>query len=342
MRRVGSVLLLVVALGQGAFAHDETCAAVYSETAHAAQVFLKSLTPEQRAAATFAMDHAERVNWGFIPRERKGLPYKSMTAAQRPLAQAFLQAIMSQRGLLQVEQIIDLENVLREMGGNPAVRDPELYFFSFFGEPVAGKPWGFRFEGHHISINGAVAGCARITVTPTFLGANPAEVREGTRKGRRALAVEEDLGRQLAKSLASEQAKVAVIPGDAPAEIITGTERHVSSLEPMGLSAARMTAAQQETLRNLVRHYLERYRIHVAKAEWDEIERAGWDKVYFAWAGGIEPGMPHYYRVQGPTFLLEYDNTQNNANHIHTVWRNFKQDFGDDALKRHYEESHRP
>lgn len=341
MRRVPVILSLVLFVSGSVLAHDESCTAPFTETAQAAQAFLKSLTPEQRATATYPLDNAERYDWHFVPRARKGISYKQMSAPQRPLAQAFLRTVLSQRGLLTAEQIIDLENVLREMGGNPAVRDPGVYYFTFFGEPAAGKPWGFRFEGHHLSLNGTVAGCARITVTPTFLGANPAGVREGSRKGMRVLGTEEDLGRELAKSLTAEQAKAASLPGEVPPDILTGTNRRVSPLAPAGLPLARMTASQQETLRKLVRHYLERYRMQVAKAEWDEIEHAGWEKVHFAWAGATEPGQPHYYRVQGPTFLLEYDNTQNNANHIHTVWRNFQQDFGDDALKRHYEEAHR-
>jgi hypothetical protein len=334
-----AVALLLCA--QAASAHAGHCAPMYAETATAAHQFLASLDAAQRQAAVFPLESEERYDFHFIPRARKGLPYRDMTPAQRGLAQAFLQSVLSQRGLLQAQHIIELELVLREMGQNPAVRDPELYFFTFFGEPAEGKAWGFRFEGHHLSLNGTVAGCARMTVTPTFLGANPAHVKSGSQKGRRALALKEDLGRELVRSLDEAQRKTALLEGAAPPDILTGTLRRVSPLEPRGLAAAALSQPQQALLRQLVMHYLQTYRAEVAAAEWEEIEEAGWEHVHFAWAGPTEPGRPHYYRVQGPTFLLEYDNTQNDANHIHTVWRNFKNDFGEDALKRHYEEYHR-
>jgi hypothetical protein len=174
--------------------------------------------------------------------------------------------------------------------------------------------------------------------TPAFLGTNPGIVREGPRKGLRVLALEEDLGRELARSLDEEQKKVAIIPGDAPKEIITGNSRKAMLENPGGLSVAKMTEPQRQVFMSLLDVYAHRLRAELAEADLRQIMDAGIDKVTFGWAGGMEPGQPHYYRIHGPTFLVEYDDTQNNANHIHTVWRDLQNDFGDDALRRHYDE----
>jgi hypothetical protein len=183
-------------------------------------------------------------------------------------------------------------------------------------------------------VDGEVAGA-----TPSFFGSNPGQVHEGSRKNLRVLGAEEDLGRQLAKSLSQEQKAVAILPTEAPQDIITSTNRHVQPLAPEGLPASQMTQAQKQNLSLLLSEYVFRHRPELAETDMRRIQAAGLDKVCFAWAGGLEPGKPHYYRVQGPTFLMEYDNTQNNANHIHTVWRDFDHDFGGDLLRRHYEQT---
>jgi hypothetical protein len=177
-----------------------------------------------------------------------------------------------------------------------------------------------------------------LAATPAFFGSNPAEVRQGPRKGLRVLGEEETLGRAFVKSLTDEQKQIALVTNVAPKEMITGNKRKVDLLSPPGLAADKMTPEQTAALHHLLQTYAQRHRAEVAEADMKKIDTAGFDKVHFAWAGGMEPGDPHYYRVQGPTFLLEYDDTQNNANHIHTVWRDLENDFGDDVLRRHYEE----
>ena len=194
-------------------------------------------------------------------------------------------------------------------------------------------------EGHHFSANFTIVKGEFISSTPSFLGSNPAELRQGARKGLRVLSAEEDLARELVKSLDATQQKAAVIDTTAPKDILTGAKRAVTPLEAQGILAAKLTAGQRATLMKLIREYVERVRPELAKDDLRKIEAAGVEKIQFAWAGGLEKGEGHYYRVQGPTFLLEYDNTQNNNNHIHAVWRDFNGDFGEDILRKHLAET---
>ncbi|RPH59204.1 MAG: DUF3500 domain-containing protein [Acidobacteria bacterium] len=318
----------------------------------AAKQFLSSLQPEQRSKATFAFSDEQRFDWHYIPRERKGLPFKEMGAAQRESAEKLLAAALSARGLTKVHHVIrDLEVVLRELeagrgdgrGRGPIVRDPELYYFTVFGTPGDASGWGWRVEGHHVSLNFAFLKGELVAWTPEFLGSNPAEVRQGPHQGLRVLGVEEDLGFQLVQSLNEEQRKVAILQNEAPNEIVTTNSRRVKPLSPDGVPASQMTAAQKQVLRNLVTEYASRMADDLASERMKKLDSAGFDKVHFAWAGGQTRKDPHYYRVQGPTFLIELDNVQNQANHIHAVWRDFNGDFGEDLLQRHYATvQHRP
>ena len=319
------------------------------EMARAATHLWKALTPEQQKQMGFEFKDPERVNWIFVPHERKGLPWKEMTPAQRELGHALLATGLSQKGYVRAETIMSLEQVLDEMeqGKGQFKRDPERYFFSVFGKPEsvgdkdAKEPWGWRVEGHHLSINLTIAGGKGVVGGPVFMGTNPAEVREGPRKGLRLLAEEEDMGRALVKALTDDQRKKAVFSADAPKDIITSNNRTGKRLEPAGVGAGELSAEQRKQLMDLVALYAGRLRSELAAEDLARIEKAGADKVSFAWAGGTEPNQPHYYRIQGPTFLVEYDDTQNNANHIHTVWRDLENDFGDDLLKAHYEADHK-
>lgn len=304
--------------------------------ARAASDFLAELSPEQRARASFSFADAERLNWHFIPRERRGLPLKDMTEPQRAAARRLLQAGLSQRGFLKVTTIIELELVLRELGGDPAVRDPELYFFSVFGSPSPPGPWGWRVEGHHVSLNFTVVRDSLVATAPAFLGANPARVPSGPRQGLRALAAEEDLARDLMQSLDAEQRAAAVIAAEAPRDIITGNAGQIDPLSPVGIPVARLRPDQAARLVRLLDEYLDRMAADLAAARRARLAESDLDRITFAWAGSIEAGQPHYYRIQGPTFLVEYDNTQNGANHIHSVWRDFAGDFGRDLLREHY------
>ena len=309
-----------------------------AEMAAAATNFLAALTPAQRVKATHEFSSDERGNWNFVPMPRQGLPLAEMTPAQRQLASNLLRSPLSQPGYFKATTIMSLEQILFDLENQAPRRNAELYYVSLFGTP--GKDhWGFRFEGHHLSLNFTARGEDILATTPSFLGTNPAEVRTGPRAGLRVLAAEEDLGRQLVKSLDPKQSAVAIIANTAPGDILTGAKRKAWRLEPAGLVATELTPAQRETLAALIKEYLGRNRPELAAADWKKIEADGWGKIHFAWAGAVEAGQGHYYRIQGRTFLLEYDNIQNSANHIHAVWRDLENDFGADLLQRHYEQS---
>jgi hypothetical protein len=316
--------------------------------ADAAKKFLGALNAEQKTKAHYADLKAEaRQAWHFIPTEmvsfgRKGLPFTQMSDDQRKLALALLQSALSDGGYAKATGIMSLEAVLKEFEKNSKVdRNPILYFVSIYGTPDGKGTWAWRFEGHHLSMSFTIVDGKEVAAVPSFMGTNPAEVREGAKKGLRVLGKEEDLGRELAKSLTAEQRTTGVFSDKAPPDIITGAKVKAERLSPEGITYAKLNGAQQELLKRVVAEYANRVRPDVAKGDLDKIAKAGWDKVAFAWAGGLNKGDGHYYRVQGPTFLLEYDNTQNNANHVHAVWRDFTNDFGEDLLKRHYEQAHR-
>jgi hypothetical protein len=313
---------------------------VSEDMAEAAQTFLNALNETQRGKAVYELKDDERFNWHFVPKARKGLSFKEMEPHQRALAHALLSSGLSHRGYFKASTIMSLEQILKETEkGSGPTRDPEAYFVTIFGKPESHGNWAWRFEGHHLALNFTVAG-HEVAVTPSFMGTNPGEVREGPRKGLRVLGREEDLARELVKSLNAEQQKVAIFTNKAPADIITGADRKARVLEPKGISKNKLNKKQQQLLMSLIEEYLYRARPEVAQAEMKEVEDAAAKEIWFAWGGSTEPKEGHYYRVQGPTFLLEYDNTQNNANHVHAVWRDLKNDFGEDILRKHYDESH--
>jgi hypothetical protein len=308
--------------------------------AAAAQRFLAALSDSQRTAATFPLASDERLRWHFIPNEmhaRKGLTIKSMNESQRQLAHAFLKTGLSQRGYLTVTTIIELENVLQALEGpnRRFPRDPEMYWFAIFGTPADRGAWGWRFEGHHLSLHFAIIDGRVIATAPTFLGSNPAEVREGPKRGTRALGAEEDAARALVEALTPAQRSIAVIATEAPNDILTTNKLEIDPLSPVGVRVADLTAGQRELLLKLIDVYTSVMTADLAMQRLAALRAAGLDGITFAWAGGLERGAKHYYRVQGPTFLIEYDNTQNDGNHIHSVWRDFAGDFGRDALREH-------
>jgi hypothetical protein len=302
--------------------------------AEAATRFLDSLPDAQRSRAVFRFEDAEREDWGYVPRRRKGVPLGELDARSRDAAMALVRSGLSESGYRRAQDIVKLEGVLREIQGS--FRDPALYYFSIFGEPSSDKPWGWRFEGHHLSLNYTVVDGSGVAHTPSFFGANPATVRSGPLAGLRALGPEEDLARELVKSLNPAQTKRAVFADRAPSEIVTGDEHRVDPLAPAGIPARELTGPQRATLAKLLDEYLARMPEDVAAARRAASLSDGIPDVAFAWAGGLEPGQPHYYRIQGRSFVVEYDNTQNGANHVHTVWRDFHGDFGRDLLKEHY------
>ncbi len=305
-----------------------------------ASLFLASLDAERLATATFAWADEERLNWHYIPRERKGLPLDAMTDGQQAMAHRLLNSALSYDGYATAVTIMSLESILAELENNPVRRDSGKYFISIFGKPEKGKSWGWRVEGHHISLNFTVINGRHVSATPSFFGNNPSLVLDGPRKGLNTLAVEENVGRALVKSLNADQKKKAIIADKAPKDILTKAEKSVKALESTGIPFSELNDAQKKKLTQLVRVYVNRNRPDIAGDDLKKIEAAGWDKVLFAWAGSLKRGEGHYYRIQGPTFLLEYDNVQNNANHIHAAYRDFKNDFGVDLLREHHARFH--
>jgi hypothetical protein len=327
-------IVCVGVLGVG-IAGRQSVGNVTAEMGSAAQKFLAGLRKEQQSQATIPFDDKERLNWHYIPRERKGLPYKSMTAEQRELANSLIASGLSAEGLHKARRIQRLEDVLRAESGS-SIRDPGLYYVSIFGTPGEKRDWGWRMEGHHLSLNFTLHGDQVVSSTPFFMGANPATVHEGPQKGTRVLAAEEDMGRALLHTFSGPLREKVMINVSAPADIVTGASQKAQVGAPVGVSMREMSPAQSKMLTELIEMYAHRLRKELAEEELAKLRAAGMENIYFAWAGGSEPGQPHYYRIQGPTFVVEYDNTQDNANHIHTVWRDFDHDFGLDPLRAHY------
>ncbi len=297
---LGLVLLSVSALVAVTFASGRSVAAMSG----AAGKWLASLSPEQKQKATFAFDSEERLRWHFVPNEmfpRNGVTIKEMSEPQRALAHDLLKTGLSARGYLAADK----------------------------------QAWGWRFEGHHLSIRFDIVGGSMTASSPTFFGSNPAEVREGSQKGLRVLGIEEDAGRALLDSLDEGQRKIAIVLPEAPPEMVTSNALKVDPLSPIGIKASALSNSQREKLTQLIDVYTGLMAPDIAAERMDRLRKAGLDNIAFAWAGETQKGKKHYYRLQGPTFLVEYDNAQNDGNHIHSVWREFDGDFGRDLLREH-------
>ena len=352
-----------------------------SRMTEAAQAFLEALDASQRATALVKFDDPERWNWHYTPpRDHGGITFAAMDAPQQQLAHRLIATGLSLRGYAKATAIIAIEHVLHASeGGRGAFRrDVSLYHVTIFGTPGSSEPWGWRFQGHHISLNCVIVDGTLVAPLPTFFGSNPAELGD-----HRPLAAETDGARELLASLDAEQRSRAVISPAAPADMMTAnlrsivdgeipptpwellgaprtdaavqelerrraglglTDAHDAALRytsaPKGLAASEMSNGQREHLIALARTYVERMPDELAAYEWGRIEASGIGGIHFAWAGSDAIGEPHYYRLQGASFLVEFDNTQNDANHIHSVWRDPTTDFGADLLARHYSESH--
>jgi hypothetical protein len=306
--------------------------------ADAAEKFVNGLTAEQKNKAVFDFDSKERTNWHFVPRQdeakrstRKGLPMEEMTQEQKEAARALLRAGTTSDGFTTATTIMSLESILKELEkGGSMVRNPGWYFFTIFGTPSKTGKWGWRVEGHHLSLNLTIDSGKVIAATPSFFGANPATVKQGPRKGERTLAEAEDLAKDLFKALDDEQRKVAL--QEKQFREIEEANIKPTVDAPQGLAAAKMTEEQRGILLKLLQAYSRRMPPEVAEAEMTEVKK-DLDQVHFAYAGGVEPGKAHTYRIQGPTFVVEFlnvqaDSARNPANHIHSVWRHLKGDFG--------------
>ena len=328
------VALAIVTAGAATMADN---AEQTASMAKAATAFLETLTPDQRTAAMFPFDGEDRFDWHFIPRERKGVPLKTMTEAQQAAALALVQTSLSAEGYDKSERIRQLEQILYEREGRD-IRDTELYFFMVFGEPSASGTWAWRYEGHHISHSWTVIDGTLSSTTPQFFGTNPAYVREGNRAGERVLGAEDYLARTLLGSLSGDDLEAALISDEAPRDILTSSEREAAMQDDVGVAYSQLDGNQQATLWALIEEYAVVQPAPISEERLSKVRAAGLGDIKFAWMGSVMAGEPHYYRVQGPTFLIEYDNVQNEANHVHSVWRDFDGDFGRDLLAAHYRE----
>jgi hypothetical protein len=302
-----------------------------------AEKLVESLSKEQKAKTVLDFDDKERINWHFVPLQdkdkkstRKGLPIEEMSAEQKEAALALLKAGTSSDGYTKATTIMSLEAVLHDLEKNGAmVRNPGWYFFTIFGKPSKTGKWGWRVEGHHLALNFVIEDGKVVASTPAFFGANPAEIKAGARKGLRTLPEAEDLARELFKSLDDKQRKIAF--QDKQFEEIEQGMAAPNVGEPKGLPGAKMSDAQKKTLKKLLQSYADRMPPEIADVEMKQVEDAGLDKVHVAYAE--EASGAYTYRVQGPTFVVEFLNVQadsagNPANHIHSAWRNIKGDFG--------------
>lgn len=328
-----------------------------AEMAAVAKRWLASLSKEQRAQATFKMDDEERSNWHFIPDfvikpdGRKGLTIGQMTPQQRIFALTLPATALSHRGYLEMMSIRALEKVLHDIEGKD-YRDPELYYVSIFGKPDPKGTWGWRFEGHHLSVNVTIIDGKKFSVTPSFFGSNPGKVISGNLAKMEVLEKEQQLALKLVQSFDNDQLAIATIDtsgmdkkllqNSVIKEVLTTddpkAERGLFKFK--GISFADLDPAQQKLLLRLVNVYTTRFRPEILKGTRYKGRIKDGSDLFFAWSGGKKRGEFHYYRIQSKTFLIEFANTQNNANHVHAVWREFDGDFGRDYLSEHFSKHH--
>ncbi len=326
MQRIATFLALMILSPSGISLTraDETG----SSMADAAQRFVASLDDAQKAKATFTFDSPERFNWHWIPKERKGLAFKVLKPEQTALAFGLLNTGLSTRGMIRATTIMSMEEILRvdEHGTGP-VRDSELYFVSVFGNPSDAAEWGWRVEGHHLALNYTLRGGKVVSATPFMVGANPAVVRDGPRKGLRNLADIEGPTDALLKSLTKEQLGLAVVSGTAPDVTVTPNSAQPVATAPEGIAIDKLDPAQRETLLNLIRAYVANFPESISDDLLRQIARSE-SSLHFAWSGPADRSKPHSFRIQGPTLFIDFNDTQNNQNHIHTFYRSFVNDFG--------------
>jgi hypothetical protein len=319
----------------------------------AASKFLDSLSPELRKQALFPLAHPERRRWSNLPSTmfgRKGVSFGEMSAAQAVLAHDLLRSTLSSQGYLKTSSIMYLDEVLKNLAtaGNPG-RDfsdmfgQGLYWMGIFGDPAKDPSWGWQLDGHHLALNITVVGEA-VSITPAFMGSDPAEVREGAFAGWMIQEAEDEKGLLLYQSLDSTQREMALIADTAPDDVITGPGRGDQLKTPAGLPVSKLNDSQRTLLKQLLREYVHNYEDAIAHEQLRGIRRAGIGNIYFAWAG-VGQGEPYYYRIHGPTILIEFDNSYapgsdaGPINHIHTVFREPGNDYGEDLLRQHLEES---
>jgi uncharacterized protein DUF3500 len=288
---------------------------------------------------------AARSDWSYVPRRRAGIAWKEMSRAQRDATTALLRTALSDAGLDKVRAVMALEIALRELETFGFSRDPENYALALFGTPAAsGAPWGWRIEGHHLSLHFTLEGDRYVATLPQFFGANPARVPRdiagGPKKNTRVLGREEDLARELMAALSEPQRKVALFASEPYGDIVTKSDARPSPLTPVGVRLGELAPAAQAALLKLITAFAEHLRPELAEARLTRVRAGGLDDIRFGWAGSQKPGEPYYYRIQGKAFIVELDNS--GGNHIHSVWRDFQGDWGRDILREHYAGSRAP
>jgi hypothetical protein len=315
---------------------------VVEQTRKTALELLEALTPEQRAKATAPFDTPDHREWTYLPGERPGLQLTELTARQEQYVHRLLQLACSERGVGDALATMAAEIILRELpdvgatGSWQGTVVGERYFLRILGDPSGTDPWAWRLNGHHLALHVTLVG-DQVSYVPNFIGSNPAEVRQGPYAGRRFLAAEHDLGFQLLHALDAGQREVAVVSADAPDDILTRHDPVADgSLLHRGIAYGDLQDSQQDLFTRLLDQYVGRAAQPIAEQAWSNLRAQGLDRLTFAWAGALQPGAGHYYSIAGPTFLAEYDNTQSDANHIHSVWRDLNNDWGQDLLAAHY------
>jgi len=320
---------------------------LYSQNMVTAAIkFTGMLDSVQKAKAVYPFDADERYNFHYFPIDnRKGIPLDELTPEQQQAGMDLIKTCLSEPTVKKIKDIIQLEVVLKALENRKPddhFRDPGKYSFTFFGIPSPKTIWGWRFEGHHVCFNFSSKDNQLVAGTPGFLGSNPGIVQDGPQKGKQVLKEETAMGFDLLHKLTDEQLSKALIDTTAPGEIITFVSRKAMIEGNKGITYSEMNAAQQQAFLQLVSLYVHRFTKLFADQMLKEIQQAGLEQLHFAWAGARDPvkGKAYYYRIQGPTLIIEYDNSQNNANHIHTVVRDLKNDFGGDLLLEHYKAAH--
>jgi len=303
------------------------------------QRFLNTLAESRRESVKLPMDHDERTDWTYFPGRRKGVSLAQMNPSEKNAFQQLLRSGLSTQGYLKANGVIHLEEILGRLSGNPEYRDPEKYYTTVFGAPASESPWGVRVEGHHLSLNYTAVNGRVVSVTPAFFGANPAVVPEGSYAGMEVLADEQRVARRLFRSLDKKQTSRARFRSTPPHDILTGRTERAKLDDFAGLPASELNEEQKALLKRLIRAYTGNFPRPVASRLFDRFTDAGPDRLHFAWAGSAERGEPHYYRIQAPGMIIEYANTQDGANHAHTVLRDYDGDFGRDKLAEHLENS---
>lgn len=311
-----------------------------AELGRRANALIESLDGEQRAALRGSIDDPRRREWTYLPGDRRGLSLEQLSATQRRLVEHLVVGTLGEAGGALALGVIGNERVRRQLAASTDDVGGDRYWVRILDDPSGAEPWGWQINGHHLAVHAVVVGDV-VTITPHFIGAEPARVPSGPQRGRRLLDAEEDHARDLLAALDDGQRTIAVVSDVAPDDILTRADPVADpGLLPTGLAREDMTGSQQAVLDRLLRRYLDRAPTRYAQACWQEATGPGAGSITFSWAGPLTLGAGHYYCIKTPTFLIEYDNTQDNANHAHSVWRHLLHDWGADPLREHYARDH--